>query len=101
MPRPELRGAARPAQTMKSGRSQSPYKKAAVTSSNMTFSFPFDDLHVAALEIRLLAIARPGVPEKRESLSKALLANYRAISRALDTGAYGVPLLVRTTLPRA
>ena len=87
--------------SMKSGRSQSPYKKAAVTSSNMTFSFPFDDLHVAALEIRLLAIARPGVPEKRVSLSKALLGNSRATSRALGTGAFGVPLLVRTHFTRS
>ena len=41
-----------------------------------------DDLHVAALEIGLLSTARPGVPEKRVSLSHVLLGISRATSRA-------------------
>ena len=74
---------------MKSGLSLNPYKKAAVTSKSITLNFFPDDLRVAALEIKLLAIDSPGVPENRVSRSMASLANST------------VPLFVMTIWPTA
>ena len=71
---------------MKSGLSLNPYKKAAVTSKSITLNFFPDDLRVAALEIKLLAIDTPGVPENRVSRSMASLANSRATKRAFGLG---------------
>ena len=83
---------------MKSGLSLKPYKKAAVTSKSIILNFFADDLRVAALEIKLLAIDSPGVPENRVSRSMASLTNSRASKRAFGLGHSTVPLFVMTHL---
>ena len=55
-----------------------PYKKAAVTSKSITLNFFPADLRVAALEIKLLALDIPGVPENRVPRWMASLTNSRA-----------------------
>ena len=84
--------------SMKSGLSLNPHKKAAVTSKSITLNLFPDDLRVAALEIKLLAIDSPGVPENRVSRSMASLANSRATRRAFGLGHSTVPLFVMTHL---
>ena len=64
--------------SMKSGLSLNPYKKAAVTSKSITLNFFPDDLGVAALEIKLLAIDSPGVPEKRVSRVDGVACKFRS-----------------------
>ena len=71
---------------MKSCLSLNPYEKAAVTSKSITLNFFPDDLRMAALEIKLLAIDSPGVPENSVSRSMASLANSRATKARLWFG---------------
>ena len=84
--------------SMKSGLSLNPFKKAAVTSKSITLNFFPDDLRVAALAIKLLAIDSPGVPENRVSRSMASRANSRATKHAFGLGHSAVPLFVMTRL---